>query len=216
MPRTCTVCTHPDKAEIDAALLTGNSFRKISQRFGTSSTALFRHRNNHIPIALEKAREAEEVAYGEDLLCQMKELNTRTIRILDAAEAAGDPRIALAAIREVRGNTELLCRIVAAMEARRPSFPCDEDAVNRMSRLLYGGRNQGFYDEAMRRPAYAESAGEVPSESSSRALREAPPIEKPAESVAQLVAKPGESHEAWVQRMVRISQEEALRHIGPR
>jgi len=178
-------------------------------------TTVHDHWNTH--LALSKAKEAEEVAYGDDLLAQIKQLNTRTIRILDAAEAAGDPRIALAAIREVRGNTELLCRIVAAMEANRPSFPCDEGAVTRLAGILFGGgQNHELEaiaissDESVKCPACTERSDGLAPNSSSNALRETISRRRLAEAATELAAKPGESHNAWVQRMVRISQEEAM------
>jgi hypothetical protein len=48
MPRTCTVCTHPDKAEIDRLLLEGKPFRYVAAQYGTSTSALVRHKANDI------------------------------------------------------------------------------------------------------------------------------------------------------------------------
>ena len=108
MPRICTVCTHPEKTEIDQALLSGQPFRKVAERFGTSTSALFRHKSNDIPVALMKAQEAQEISYGDDLFSQVKDLNNRTLRILAQAEAAGDPRVALAAIRAARSSEAII------------------------------------------------------------------------------------------------------------
>ena len=60
MPRTCTVCKHPQREAIDAALLMTESLRNISVRTGTSTTALHRHRHSHLPKKLAKAAEARE------------------------------------------------------------------------------------------------------------------------------------------------------------
>lgn len=133
MPRTCTVCLHPQKPEIDSALLSGQPFRNVALRFGTSSSALFRHRNDHIPVALAKAHEAKEIEHGDDLFSQVRSLNDKTMRILLQAEAAGDPRTALMAVREARGNSELLCKmLVAAQSAEKQGEP--EEV--RVARLL--------------------------------------------------------------------------------
>ncbi len=120
MPRTCTICNHPDRAEIDKALLAGEPFRKIAKRTETSITSLFRHRNEHIPTALAVAKQAAEVDYGDDLFAHVKDLNARTMRILEQAEASGDPRIALAAIQQARGNSELLCKMIVAAVVHKP------------------------------------------------------------------------------------------------
>src|SRR5262249_40725607 len=49
MPRACSICTHPDREAIDAALTGRGAFRNIASRFGTSVTALHRHQQAHLP-----------------------------------------------------------------------------------------------------------------------------------------------------------------------
>jgi len=48
MPRACSICTHPDREAIDTALTRGDAFRNIAPRFGTSVTALHRHKHEHL------------------------------------------------------------------------------------------------------------------------------------------------------------------------
>jgi len=114
MGRFCTICSHPERAEIDRLLVEGTAYRELTKRFGNSRAALSRHRNGHIPAALVKAREAAEVGQGIDLFGQMIDLNERTQRILAHAEASNDPRLALSAIKEARGNLELLCKAMCS------------------------------------------------------------------------------------------------------
>lgn len=112
MPRSCTVCTNDQKQEIDRALLEGQTLRSISLQFAVSTWALARHRDSgHIPAAIIKAHEVEEVAEAGDLLGQMQRLHARTLSILSDAERRGDQRTALAAVREARGNLELLTKL---------------------------------------------------------------------------------------------------------
>ncbi len=118
MPRACTACSHPERRAIDAALVSGEPFRKTAERFGTSTTALHRHKSEHLPVTLSKAREAEEVAYAGDLLEEVRSLQKRALGILDKAEASGELRIALSAIREVRGNLELLAKLLGELDDR--------------------------------------------------------------------------------------------------
>ena len=106
--RTCTVCSHPDREDIDQALLEGGPYRGIAQRYEASASAVYRHKQDHLPKALVRAVEAQVVEHGADLLDQLQDLQQRAHRILDQAEAAGDLRTALAAIREARGCVELL------------------------------------------------------------------------------------------------------------
>ena len=44
MPRTCRACSSSERKEIDKALATGESFRNVAERFGTSSSAVFWHK----------------------------------------------------------------------------------------------------------------------------------------------------------------------------
>ena len=118
MPRSCTVCTHEARAEIERALVAGEAFRNIAERFGTSAAALHRHKADHLPVKLVKAREAEEVAQADDLLEQVRGLQGRALAILDKAEEAGELRTALSAIREARGNLELLAKLLGELDER--------------------------------------------------------------------------------------------------
>jgi hypothetical protein len=70
MPRTCTVCTHHERDAIDAALVAGESYRSIAQRFAASVHAIGRHRADHIPELLARAQAARE-AHGTALGAQV-------------------------------------------------------------------------------------------------------------------------------------------------
>lgn len=116
MPRTCTICTHDDRPSIDHALISGEPFRHIANRFGTSTASLQRHKKEHIPLVLRKAKNAEEIAHADGLLEQIRELQARAMGILDKAEKAGDLRIALAAIGQARGVLELQAKLTGETE----------------------------------------------------------------------------------------------------
>jgi transposase-like protein len=116
MPRRCTICDHEDKARIDAALISGAPLRDIAGQHGVSKSALERHKAGHVPANLAKAKEAGEVARADDLLSQVRHLQDRTLSILTASEYAGELRTALAAIRECRGNLELLAKLLGELD----------------------------------------------------------------------------------------------------
>lgn len=108
--KTCAVCSHPRRAEIDRLLVEKVSLRDIAGRFGVSRSALSRHAG-HIPGALVAAKEAGKVADAGTLLDQVQGLVVRATGILDRAEQAGEHQAALGAIREVRGCLELLGKL---------------------------------------------------------------------------------------------------------
>lgn len=119
MPRVCTVCTHPQRPAIDAALVAGTPFRNIAERFAVSVGALDRHKRGHLPAQLTKATAAAEVAHADDLLGQVQELRQKALVLLAKAEAAGDYRTALAGVREARACIETLLEVEGELD-RRP------------------------------------------------------------------------------------------------
>jgi hypothetical protein len=115
MARRCTVCDHPEKHSIDETLVTGASYRSVAKRFGLSESSVYRHKIEHLPTQLLKAKEAEETARADDLLEQVRDLQAHALNILDRAENAGDLRTALAAISQARGNLELLSKLAGEL-----------------------------------------------------------------------------------------------------
>ena len=118
MPRRCTVCDHPKKHSIDEALVTGVPYRSVAKRFELSESSVYRHKTEHLPAHLLKAREAEVVAQADDLLKQVSHLQSHALDILERAEKAGDLRTALAAISQARGNLELLGKLAGELDER--------------------------------------------------------------------------------------------------
>jgi hypothetical protein len=116
LPRTCTVCSHPAREAMDEALVEGVAFPALAAKYGVSKDSLSRHKVKHLPAKLVVAQAAEEVAQADILLDQVRDLQARAHRILDKAESAGDLRAALGAIREVRGNLELLAKLLGELQ----------------------------------------------------------------------------------------------------
>src|SRR5215210_5056080 len=116
MPRRCTVCDHAERHGIDEALVSGAAYRSVAKRFGLSESAVYRHKTEHLPAHLLKAREVEEVARADDLLDQVRNLQTHALDILERAEMAGDLRTTLAAISQARGNLELLGKLAGELD----------------------------------------------------------------------------------------------------
>ena len=119
MPRSCTVCSHPKREEIDRALVGGESAAEISGRYRTvGERAVRRHRSNHLLAKLVMAEKVAEVVEADNLLDQVGDLQRRALAILDKAEAAGELKTALSAIREARGNLELLAKLLGELDER--------------------------------------------------------------------------------------------------
>ena len=134
MPRTCSVCRATRLAEIDAALLSGTAYRTVAKQFEASAPAVFRHRKEHLPLAAERNPEAGafRLALADDpekhtdaaraipvngtlrrayMLDSVDRLQARTQAILDSAIAGGRHQVALQAVRESRGNLQLILEL---------------------------------------------------------------------------------------------------------
>ena len=118
MPRSCTVCEHPEKDAIDQALVGSASNRSVASIYDVSEAAVRRHKANHLPAKLVMAEKAAEVVEADNLLQQVGDLQRRALAILDKAEETGELRTALSAIREARGNLELLAKLLGELEER--------------------------------------------------------------------------------------------------
>jgi len=117
MPRNCTICEHPEREEIDRALVGDASNRSIASLYDVSEAAVRRHKSKHLPGKLALAHEAVEVAQADDLLADVRSLQARTLSILEAAEATRQLPTALRAIKEARSNVELLAKLVGELQS---------------------------------------------------------------------------------------------------
>ncbi len=107
MPRTCSCCKNPDREKIDAALVAGESFRQIAERYALSVTAVFRHKT-HVGQAIVKAVERREEQIGDNTYDEMRRLQRKAWELLGKMEAQGDHRGSIVAVREGRECLESL------------------------------------------------------------------------------------------------------------
>ena len=111
MPQACTICSHDQRDAIEDAFISGTPKRRIAAHYGVTEQAVRRHVREHLPTLLALARDAERAARADSLLDRIEALQSRTLAILEATEETNEHRTALAAIREARGNLELIGEI---------------------------------------------------------------------------------------------------------
>lgn len=115
MPRLCSVCSHPEREAIDHALIEGGSLRDIARRFSTvSKDGLHRHRA-HLPSAMVVARDDAALLHGDSLVAKVRALEAQARAIGQRAEAAGDLRVALSAVRELIRIAELQAKLAGQL-----------------------------------------------------------------------------------------------------
>jgi len=115
MPRTCFVCSSPERMAIDNALLAGESLRNIAKRVSISPAGLLRHKT-HLSQAIVKAGERREERLGDNLVDEMRRVQHKAWELLARTESEGDHRGAIVALREVRECLESLGEMLAKAE----------------------------------------------------------------------------------------------------
>lgn len=135
----CSICNHPQRIEIDTALVAGESYRSIAKRFGVTDSSIGRHkRGGHIAEHIAKAAQKREikeatalksildraeektVTEAETLLQQVTSLKRRAIEILTRAETEGT-REACLALGEVRRTLEFLAKVTGELPDGKPT-----------------------------------------------------------------------------------------------
>ena len=138
MPRRCSICHHPDRAEIDKALVRGEPFRSVAERYGTSATSLHRHQNAHLAEHLAKAYEAGHVTRAAelaqeaeahkardlgqaiDVAVQLRAINAACLEILQKSRADGKHSISLGAVDRIHRQLELQAKLLGELQDGGP------------------------------------------------------------------------------------------------
>jgi hypothetical protein len=122
MPRTCTICSHPNRDEIeDLVVVHSQAKRRVAAQHSVSERAVRYHMREHLPALLALARDAERAARADTLLDRIEDLQSRTLAILEASEETREHNTALAAIREARRNLELIGEVTKELD-RTPTL----------------------------------------------------------------------------------------------
>jgi hypothetical protein len=112
MPRTCSICSLPQRIEIETVVLGGTSIRSAAKVAGVSGSALQRH-FKHLPAAIAKsvAGETLQIQACGKLPARIEELIAQTRHVLESAKKKSDFHAALAAIRANLSCLEMLGKI---------------------------------------------------------------------------------------------------------
>jgi hypothetical protein len=116
MPRTCTVCSHQERIEIDRALLAGESSnRRIAAQYGVGERAIRDHKTNHLAERMQRAavRNAEaDVRTAIDVTGQLRAINGAALAVLKGARDTKDGELALKAIDRIQRQLELQAKLI--------------------------------------------------------------------------------------------------------
>ncbi|GJD97300.1 hypothetical protein OCOJLMKI_4529 [Methylobacterium iners] len=168
MPRRCSLCAHPGRSDIDAALSSGASLDAVLTQFGLPSrSALQRHRTGHlgrevtlhippmIPAASSAPASSTDTAATLDRLFARANTNTdRSIQdyarlVMDglshayaAAVEADDQTLAIRALRELRAMLQFHAVVPIGALRQKPGWaepPQPMDPIHDMLNVLLSG-----------------------------------------------------------------------------
>jgi hypothetical protein len=116
MPRTCTICTHERRDEIEDAFIAGTAKRRIATHYGVGEKSVRRHMREHLPELLALARDAERAARADTLLDRIEALQRRIEEFLSRVEHTDNYSATLGAFREMRSNLELIGEVTKELD----------------------------------------------------------------------------------------------------
>lgn len=113
--RPCSICSHPQRSEIDRQLIAGISVHKIAGNFNVTHQSLRRHRDAHVSrsVVAAAARERHEAAdqYDDNLLSEVRTLQKKVEGLGAAAYRNGDIRGAISAVTNAAKMVELRAKL---------------------------------------------------------------------------------------------------------
>ena len=124
MAQKCRVCHHRERPSIERDAASGLKLTLIAAKYDVPRDSIDRHQKMHFD-PVKAAAPAPAHAHDPQAAAQLLQL--RTLRLLKAAEANGDKRAALHAIREARENLESAAKLARAETGER--FTVERDIV---------------------------------------------------------------------------------------
>jgi hypothetical protein len=153
MPSPCTVCLHPNRAEVDQHLATQRvNIAALARTLGVGRKALERHRDHHVPAPLAAFTAAPASGSASPLLADLERIYQLTLEALASAERAALSHLAArrvepaashaaiaASVNDARRHLGTLAELfVGAAEAGHLSQPQDPQLEGRIQAALAG------------------------------------------------------------------------------
>jgi len=109
---SCSICNHPDKADINQALAARIPLRKLSQRYGMSITALSNHHTRHMSTtefaSIKRARTGASKASPQSVVQRIEDGLVPLEELMRKTAASKEVSVWLAAYRERLRTLEII------------------------------------------------------------------------------------------------------------
>jgi hypothetical protein len=123
MPRVCSICTHPQRLDLESSVLSGTSIRCTAKAAGVSSFALQRHLKHLAAVVAQRVETAEKQADAAgSLRSRVEEIVADARRIMKAAEEKGQFSAALQGVRSQLLCLELIGQLTGALKNGAAEF----------------------------------------------------------------------------------------------
>ncbi len=117
MANKCSICSRDDCQQITEAILSGMTYREISDKYGCSLGAIHRHKN-HSAVQLAPALPEIDVTNQMQVMNRIAELNKRADHIYKESVKNGDRLNALRSLRELRDILELYSKLTGELNTQ--------------------------------------------------------------------------------------------------
>lgn len=101
--------------QVREMLLDKKPIRAISRATGFSRKAVETYRDESLSEKLIQAKNIQDIAEADDVVEQIKNIQTRTLAVLDEVESNGDHALFFKGIREVRENAKLSAELAGKL-----------------------------------------------------------------------------------------------------
>lgn len=105
---------------METALVSGTGLRDVAGQWSVTKSALHRHKQDHLPAHLAKAKNEETVGQALDVLRQLKAINAACLEILQKSRADGKHSISLGAVDRIHRQIELQAKLLGELQEAAP------------------------------------------------------------------------------------------------
>ncbi len=121
MSRSCTVCIHDRREDIDIALVRGVSVRAVEASYGVTYRSAQRHKENHLSPTLIRTMEARQAGIEGNVADHVRRLLGDSYDLMERAKETGDIRLAVTAMGNLRETLKLLGDATGELNRNQPA-----------------------------------------------------------------------------------------------
>jgi hypothetical protein len=112
------ICTYPERAKIESALVSGTPYRVIASQFGVGNNSVQRHADEHVKAEIAEHKEVRDEAQALDVVKQLRTINHYALTVMSEARSSGNPELLLKAIDRVQRQIELQAKLLGDLDER--------------------------------------------------------------------------------------------------